>query len=377
MTAFLDLAPETARVPSGPADLSAPRIAGVAQAFPPHQHAQADITAAFRKVVLGNQPQGSTDALLQRFHGAAGVRTRSLALPLDAYGHLGTFGQINDLYLEVATDLGEQAVRSALRQAGLEAADVGTFMTVSVTGMGAPGVDARLIPRLGLGTDVRRVPVFGLGCVAGAAGLARVTDLVRGDPDAVAVLLAVELCSLTVQRNDTSPANLVASGLFGDGACAVVVLGERRAREMGAHGPTVVATRSRFYPGTERLMGWEIGATGFRIVLEPTVADVVREHVGEDVRRFLATHGLTVADIASWVMHPGGPKVLMAVEEALEIPREALQLSWDSLAEFGNLSSVSVLEVLSRTSAQAQPGDTGVLVGMGVGFCAEMVLLQW
>jgi alkylresorcinol/alkylpyrone synthase len=249
-----------------------------------------------------------------------------------------------------------------------------------VTGIAAPSLDARLVPRLGLRTDVKRVPVFGLGCVAGAAGIARVHDYLRGDPDGVAVLLSVELCSLTVQHDDTSTANLVASGLFGDGAAAVVLVGERRAAALGlAGGPRVLATRSRFYPDTERVMGWDVGGTGFRIVLAPTVADVVEKYLPDDVEGFLAAHGLEVADVGTWVAHPGGPKVIAAITRALGLPPSALDVTRQCLAEVGNLSSASVLHVLQRTldAGLPEPGTAGVLLAMGPGFCSELVLLEW
>ncbi|MFN8172575.1 MAG: hypothetical protein U0R65_12020 [Candidatus Nanopelagicales bacterium] len=226
------------------------------------------------------------------------------------------------------------------------------------------------------------MPLFGLGCVAGAAGVARLHDYLVGHPDDVAVLVSVELCSLTVQRDDASMANIVASGLFGDGAAAVVMVGERRAHALGLTGPRVVATRSRLYPGTERTMGWDIGESGFRIVLSPGVAEVILDYLGSDVGGFLADHASTTGDVDVWVSHPGGPKVLSAVESALDLAPGRLDVSRRSLAEVGNLSSASVLhvlrDVLSRSDGPSpSPGSTGVLLAMGPGFCAELVLLRW
>jgi alkylresorcinol/alkylpyrone synthase len=191
----------------------------------------------------------------------------------------------------------------------------------------------------------------------------------------VAVLLSVELCSLTLQPQDLSIPNLIATGLFGDGAAAVVVVGERRRAE----GPRIVATRSVFYPDSERVMGWDISERGFSIVLSADVPEVVRRHLRGDVDAFLEEHCLRRADIASWVCHPGGPKVLEAMEEALELPDGALALTWDSLREVGNLSSTSVLLVLADTLESRRPpaGSWGLLLAMGPGFCSELVLLRW
>jgi alkylresorcinol/alkylpyrone synthase len=355
-------------------------VAGVRAVLPGHVHRQEDITAQLGDVVLGRHAERSEKvALLQRLHGAAGVRTRHLALPLDQYADLGGFGASNDVFIREGVRLGERAVRSALDAAGLGPADVDLFVTTSVTGVAAPSLDARLMGPLGLRFDVKRVPIFGLGCVAGAAGIARLHDYLEGHPDDVAVLLSVELCSLTFQRDDDSTANLVASGLFGDGASAVVMVGERRAAQLGLEGPRVLATRSRFYPDTDRVMGWDIGSSGFKIVLAATVAEVIQQYLGDDVQDFLADHDLKIPDVDTWVAHPGGPKVIDAIIRALQLPEDALDVTRRSLAEIGNLSSSSVLHVLEQTLADGRPtpGTPGVLMAMGPGFCAELVLLQW
>lgn len=351
-------------------------IAAVAPALPPHRYAQAEVTEALAHLVA---PDGERDGLMRRLHASAGVRHRHLAIPLEAYAGLDTFGKANDVFIEVGVDLGERAVRTALDAAGLDTEDVDVVLATSVTGVAAPSLDARLVGRLGLRADVKRIPVFGLGCVAGAAGIARLHDYLVGHPDDVAVLLSVELCSLTVQRNDTSTANLVASGLFGDGAAAVVLVGERRAAAMGLTGPQVVDTRSRFYPDTERVMGWDVGGSGFKIVLAASVADVISEYLAADMKGFLADADLSVPEIRRWVAHPGGPKVLDAVQASLGLDDGALAHAWSSLAEVGNLSSSSVLHVLASTLADdaPPPGSPGVLMAMGPGFCAELVLLRW
>ncbi|MDD2858631.1 MAG: hypothetical protein PHU75_08160 [Candidatus Nanopelagicales bacterium] len=355
-------------------------IAGVHGVVAPHAYSQAQITEVFSRVV---SPSGQHHGVITRIHEHAQVESRSLALPLDAYEGLAGFGEANDTYIRVGLELAEEAIRGALQSCGLEPADVDIIVSTSVTGVAAPSLDSRLVALLGLRPDIRRVPMFGLGCVAGAAGIARVHDLLRGDPDGVAVLLAVELCSLTIQRDDTSMANIVASALFGDGAAAVVMVGERRARDLGLTGPSVVATTSRMYPDTERMMGWDIGATGFRIVLSAGVPDVVSAHLHDDVQEFLAQRDLSAAQVDRWICHPGGPRVLTAMEQALDLHDGQLDITWRSLAAVGNLSSVSVLHVLRDTMCHPQSGlrpeagMLGLMVALGPGFCSELVLLAW
>lgn len=352
------------------------RIVAVAPALPPHRYSQQEITDSFADWVLDSDDRR---ALLHRLHTSAGVRTRHLALPLPRYADLGGFGPANDAFIEVGLDLAQEAIEAALKSAGLTPGDVDVILATSVTGVAAPSLDARLVDRLGMRGDVKRIPVFGLGCVAGAAGVARLHDYLVGHRDEVALLLSVELCSLTVQHDDDSTANLVASGLFGDGAAAVVLVGADRAADLGLPGPDVVATRSRLYPETSRVMGWDIGGTGFRIVLDARVPEVVRAHLADDVTGFLRGHGLAASDVQRWVAHPGGPKVLEAVQDSLDLPPGALDVTWRSLAAVGNLSSSSVLHVLGETLAAPPPppGSAGLMLAMGPGFCSELVLLHW
>ena len=346
----------------------------------PFSYPQEEITRAVGAMV---SPDGAHQQVVERIHAATGVKTRHLALELHEYPKLDGFGAANDTFIRLGLDLAEQAIRGALDKVGLSADEVDLVISVSVTGIAAPSLESRLVPRLGLRPDVKRLPVFGLGCVAGAAGVARARDYLVGDPDGVAVLLSVELCSLTLQLTDPSMPAVVASGLFGDGAAAVVMVGADRARRMGITGPQVLASRSRMYPGTEGAMGWDIGSSGFRLVLSPEVPDIVSEYLEADVVAFLSDHDLKVADIARWVCHPGGPKILQAMENAMGLHDDELAVTWRSLARVGNLSSSSVLHVLQDTMegrdgvAPPEPGTPGLLMAMGPGFCAELVLLRW
>ncbi|MEW2632590.1 3-oxoacyl-[acyl-carrier-protein] synthase III C-terminal domain-containing protein [Streptomyces sp. NPDC048389] len=372
---MVDDAPSPRGLPDGTAaSAAATTILAVRTALPPHRYTQDDLTEPIGDLCLA---PGAERALLRRLHASAGVRTRHLALPIERYAGLGDFGQSNDAWMAAGLDLAEQALTGALKEAGLEPYDVDLLVCTSITGIAAPSLDARLAGRVGLRPDVKRVPVFGLGCVTGAAGLARLHDYLRGHPDDTAVLLTVELCSLTLQQRDDSHANLVAGALFGDGAAAVVARGRRTTGLDG--GPTVVATRSHLYPDTEQLLGWNIGASGFRIVLGAGVPNIVRGHFGTHLRDFLADHRLTTDDIGAWVCHPGGPKVLSAVTEVLGLPDSALDTAWNSLATVGNMSSASVLHILQNTceTRRPEPGTWGLLLAMGPGFCSELVLLRW
>jgi alkylresorcinol/alkylpyrone synthase len=351
-------------------------IASIETAQPPNYYNQEELLAAFQK--LWNQTHHNPRRV-EQLHKAVQVDGRHLALTMEEYSDIKSFTESNNHYIRVGTDIGENAVRKALQSANLKPADVDAIFFVSVTGIATPSIDAKLVNRLGLRSDVKRIPIFGLGCVAGAAGLARVHDYLKAYPEQVALLLSVELCSLTLQQGDLSVANLIASGLFGDGAACVVGVGNIKAKEMNLSSVQIQTSRSRFYPDTEKVMGWDIGADGFRVVLQARVPQLAEEYLQADLESFLSDQSLCKQDITQWVCHTGGPKVLIAFQKALGLSEQDLQLSWKSLRTVGNLSSASVLYVLKDTIEQKNPnqGDKGILLAMGPGFCCEMVLLEW
>lgn len=347
-------------------------IASIATALPKHYYPQEVLVEAFRAHWGGKLDRFR---VLEHLHAATQVDGRFLALPIDRYP-FATFGEANRAWIEGALELGQDCVSRAIEQAGVQPDQIGAFFFSSITGISSPSIEGLLINRLSLNRRTKRVPIFGLGCSAGAAGISRAADYVRAFPKQAALFLSVELCSLTIQPDDLSPANLISSGLFGDGAGAVVVAG---AECPVRSGPAIVDTRSMIYPESEYIMGWDISEKGFTIVLSRDTPEIVRQHIGRDIEEFLGDHGLRKEDVGSWALHTGGPKILEATEQALALPEGALEVSWRCLRKTGNLSSASVLFVLEQVINEQKPNpDTwGVLAAMGPGFASEIALLRW
>ncbi|WP_168914673.1 type III polyketide synthase [Microcella flavibacter] len=354
------------------------RILAVAPALPDHAHAQAEITGMLADR-LADEP--AARAVLQRVHAASGISTRHLALPLEQYAGLDGFGETNALFVEHALPLAERAVTAALAEAGLAVDDVDHLFFTTVTGVQAPSLDALLATSMGFRDDLRRIPSFGLGCVAGAAGLARVHDYLAGHPTGVALLVSVELCSLTLQWDDRSMANVVGTGIFGDGAAAVVMVGEEHPLAIGARAagravPRVVASRSALYPDSAEMIGWRVGSHGFSLMLAAGVPALIDGNFAGGVDALLASQGLERADVDEWIAHPGGPRILESFSAALDLAPGALAAAWETMDRVGNLSSAAVLHVLAAVGDRPT-GTRALLFALGPGVTAELVLLEW
>lgn len=350
-------------------------IVSTAVEFPKHYYPQEELLEVLLE--LWGEQLYNKDRLRQLFSRVE-VGGRHLAVPKERYPEFADFGARNRAWLEVSLELLERLV-PALTDA-VRVDEVDYLVSTTVTGLAVPTLEARLMNRCDFSPATRRVPLFGLGCLAGAAGLARLNDLLAEDQ--AGLLLASELCSLTLQSRDFSVANMIATGLFGDGSAGVALCGPAHPalERAGKKGPLarVIDTRSDFYPDSEGVMGWEFESSGFQIVLNGEVPTYAEGRVSESIRGFLAEHNLKVEDVDHWIAHPGGPKVMAGLEQGLGIPG-ALDRSRRSLKEVGNLSSVSVLCLLDEVLRSGLPkaGDWGLMMAMGPAFCAEAVLLRW
>lgn len=347
------------------------RLRAIGQAFPAHETEQMAVARSLGRLWT---ERGHPQEAIMRLFEATGVRTRRLTLPLDGYAARRGFGASNDLFIEVGTHLAAEAALEGLDRAGLAGTDVDMLVVVTTTGIAAPSLDARLINLLRFRHNVKRVPIVGLGCVGGTTGIARCADYLRGAPRDVVLLVCVELCSLTFQVDDISTSNLIATALFGDAAAAAVLTGADR---MG-RGPHIAGSRSLFQSDTEDVLGFTIGDAGFNVILREDLPDVAGRGLETAVDGLLADHGLRRTDVGEWLVHPGGPKILDAVGRALGIDRIALSRSWACLRTIGNVSSASVLCMLANLIDAPPPSGTyGIVLGMGPGFSAEVVLLRW
>jgi alkylresorcinol/alkylpyrone synthase len=345
-----------------------PRLLSLATALPPNVITQAEARATCEKIHAANPGL----LRLLRVFDRCGVETRHFAFPPDYYRSKRTFEERNADYAEVGTSLSERAARECLGRAGVAPDRVDHVFFVTTTGLSTPSLDALLAPRLGLRRQVRRWPMFGLGCAGGAGALIRAGEVLA--PGQRALVVSLELCGQIFSTRAANPVDLVGAALFGDGAAAALL----EAGEMGP-GPKLLATQTELFDESRHLMGWNFTSDGMRLVLSREVSDLVARRLRPVVEAFLTKEGLSVRDVTHWLLHPGGRRIIDAYREAFALGDRELEWTRGSLARVGNLSSASVLFALDDLVQSGRPraGDRGLMVALGPGFGAEMVVLGW
>jgi alkylresorcinol/alkylpyrone synthase len=346
-------------------------ITSVGTAVPSNRVTQ-DIAQQFCQALF-QEAFPDIDRLLPIFANAQ-IQTRYFSATPEWFESDHTFAEKNCSYIEAALELGQTAISTCLERAGLTPRDIDHFFFVSTTGLATPSIDARLINRLQFRNDIRRTPIWGLGCAGGVAGLSRAFEYTSAFPRERALLVALELCGLTFQRNDMSKSNLVAVSLFADGAAAVIVSGS----EADGHGPRIVSSRSKIWYDSLDVMGWEVNDRGLKVVFSRDIPAIVRSLTLPALLEFLSTQHLTLQDVKHFIIHPGGMKVIEAYEQTLSLQEGTLDRPRAILRQYGNMSSATVLFILEdfiRTQA-IHPGDYGLVSALGPGFSSEMILIQ-
>ncbi len=346
-----------------------PRLEALATATPPNRVPQGELEGLVADLVHEHAPEH--DQVLRVFE-SSGVEERGLAAPLAWYLSTPGWEERAEAFEEQAVPLARRVVDELLDRAGLPAGSIDGVLAVNTTGVAAPSLDALVVNRLGLPGSAIRAPLWGYGCAGGVAGLARASELARAHPGKRFLLLSLELCSLAFLTEDLSKKSIVASALFGDGAAGALVTGD----EVRAEGPGVGASASRLWPGTEDVMGWNVREDGLGVVFSPEIPSILDEKLAPFVGSFLKQEDLTMEQ-ARPVFHPGGPKVLEAYQDALELPEGALEAPREVLARHGNMSSPTVLFALEATLERdpLSPGEPCLLGAVGPGFAGELALV--
>lgn len=347
-----------------------PFIASVSKIDLPYRIAQQEAKERARAMFAENFPQ--VDRLIQAFDNTE-IVTRNFCEPISYYITPNTFEERNDEYLQQALTWSVKAIENCIAAVDIDKNDITDILFVSTTGLATPSIDALIINQMRLNPHINRIPIFGLGCGGGVSGVAKANALAKANPNAVVLLVAVELCSLTLLRSDYSKSNFIGSSLFSDGIAACIIMGDNRA---GNKKVTYKASSSKLYYDSVEVMGWDFKDTGFKVLFSKDIPTFINEHIREDIDNFLAAQGLELSDIKNFIFHPGGKKVLDAYNEALHLDGDSLQKTRSVMNNYGNMSSVTVLYVLEKFINEGFEDGYGLMLAMGPGFSSEMVLLK-
>jgi alkylresorcinol/alkylpyrone synthase len=353
-----------------------PYISSIATSTPKHVLKQSAVVEMARKL-FGATPE--FDSMLSVFENAR-VNSRSLCVDAEWLMKPHPFTESNDIYIETALSLSETVALEAAERAGCKTQDFDAIFFVSTTGLATPSVDARLFNRIPLNQHIKRIPIWGLGCAAGAGGLARVFDYLKAYPRHRALLISVELCSLSFHMNDASKTNLISAAIFGDGAAACVVCGDEVPdTSSGSVKTHIKGSLSTIFADTLDMMAWRATTDGFYVTLSKDIPSFVMAHMKENVGALLKNAELKSSDVSHFVMHPGGARVLKSYAESLALSDDHFADSYRVLADYGNMSSATVFFILKNLLDRGAPkqGDLGVLGALGPGFSSELVLLEW
>ncbi|KAA0964834.1 type III polyketide synthase [Sporosarcina sp. ANT_H38] len=357
-----------------------PKILSVSTFKPPHEVKQQQAVELTRS--LFSEKYTDIERLLKVFQNGD-IETRNVSMPLEWYGRAHDFEERNSIYIQHAVEFGVQAVQSCLQGNGMldgaiEPSMIDAIFFISSSGISTPSIEARIMNRLPFRDDTKRVPIWGLGCAGGAAGVSRAHEYCLAFPKANVLVLSVELCSLTFQKEDYSKSNLVGVSLFSDGIACALISGDKSSVKVKKAMPKVIATTSKLLPDSEDVMGWEVKNSGLYVVFSKSIPAVITNWLGPFVHEFLSGHELTKDDITHFVAHPGGKKVLEAYESALGFDQNKTDISRDVLRHNGNMSSPTILYVLEKfIESEPIAGEYGLMAALGPGFCGELLLLKW
>ncbi len=302
------------------------------------------------------------------------IKYRNFCLSLVKVPALNSFEKRNAEYVRIALEYSVKAIEDVIKKADIKKNEITDFIFVSSTGLATPSLDALIINKLRLNQDINRTPIFGLGCAGGVSGVAKANTVAKANPDAIVLLVAVELCSLTFLQNDFSKSNFVASSLFSDGVAACIIKGDSHSRKN--KNVTFKASESKLYYDSLDVMGWDFLDSGFKVVFSQDIPTIIHQNVKEDVTSFLSKHQLELKDIRNFIFHPGGKKVLSAYEDALKLDNDSLHNSREVIQNYGNMSSATVLYVLEKFMTEGYQKGYGLMLALGPGFSSEMVLLE-